>query len=106
MICYSSKNTSEYSILFQETVHTVFTTQNSEIFEGSHFAQTSSAQQLCSKKHECPYCHKTFGYKTNLVHHVRIHTGERPFKCKVCSKCFKRNESLKYHVLTTHKNCL
>ncbi|PRD30285.1 UNVERIFIED_CONTAM: zinc finger protein [Trichonephila clavipes] len=82
VLAWGCKLTSEL-VLFQETVHTVFTTRNSEIFEGSHFAQTSSAQQLCSKKHECSYCHKTFGNKTNLVHHVRIHTGERPFKCKV-----------------------
>ncbi|GFQ69656.1 hypothetical protein TNCT_656431 [Trichonephila clavata] len=56
-----------FKIFFQETVHTVFTTRNSEIFEGSHVAQTSSAQQWSYKKHECPYCHKICGTISDLI---------------------------------------
>ncbi|GFY57539.1 hypothetical protein TNIN_391391 [Trichonephila inaurata madagascariensis] len=54
---------------------------------------------------KCQFCGRTFNQKAHLVQHLRIHTGERPFKCSKCDKCFKRNESLRYHFMTVHGFC-
>ena len=39
---------------------------------------------------QCPYkgCGKFFKFKNNLVHHKKIHTGQKDFTCDYCTKRF------------------
>ncbi|XP_064091981.1 zinc finger and SCAN domain-containing protein 2-like isoform X3 [Macrobrachium nipponense] len=55
------------------------------------------------KPYCCPYCSAQFAQKGNLNNHVRTHTGEKPHMCTVCHRSFARNTHLKYHVLNVHK---
>ena len=45
----------------------------------------------------CKYCDKTFPKPSQLTRHVRVHTGERPFKCQDCSKSFNQKGALLIH---------
>lgn len=53
------------------------------------------------KNFQCPACKMAFSNNGQLKNHVRIHTGERPFKCNYldCNKTFTRNEELTRHKL-------
>ncbi|XP_015036874.2 zinc finger protein 888-like isoform X2 [Drosophila pseudoobscura] len=37
----------------------------------------------------CQVCGKLYGSKSALQIHLRLHTGERPFKCEICQQTFR-----------------
>ncbi|XP_013419033.1 early growth response protein 1-B [Lingula anatina] len=51
------------------------------------------------RRYQCPRCEVTCANKGQFKGHLRVHTGERPFKCDHfgCSRAFARNEELTRH---------
>jgi len=45
----------------------------------------------------CSTCGKSFKKPSDLIRHVRIHTGEKPFRCEHCSREFTVKSTLDSH---------
>ncbi|XP_013410837.1 zinc finger protein 91 [Lingula anatina] len=60
----------------------------------------SSIQQSRSKV-PCPDCGKHVAPRY-MESHLRVHTGELPFKCTQCSTCFSHVDTLRRHVYHVH----
>ncbi|XP_039297148.1 zinc finger protein 26-like [Nilaparvata lugens] len=71
---------------------------------GESFSNTRELNLHCrihtSGKHACKFCdYKTTG-KSQLISHLRTHTGERPFSCDLCNYKAKWKSQLISHLRT------
>ncbi|KXN65248.1 hypothetical protein CONCODRAFT_13233 [Conidiobolus coronatus NRRL 28638] len=63
-------------------------------------APIKKSQENLELKFKCKKCTKSFKRKNSLIRHERVHTGIKPFCCKVCNKKFTRKDILESHKLS------
>ena len=65
-------------------------------------------QPKSKNKYQCSCCGKGFQWKSHLDTHVRMRTGEKPFKCNYkngfCQKAFTQSNHLTKHINPKHND--
>ncbi|XP_005992652.1 early growth response protein 3 [Latimeria chalumnae] len=61
-----------------------------------------SKTPIHERPHACPAegCDRRFSRSDELTRHLRIHTGHKPFQCRICMRSFSRSDHLTTHIRT------
>lgn len=71
--------------------------------EGSGCASNVlNAAKVERKRHNCVVCGYSTRQRGHLNQHMRIHTGERPYRCGICFESFNVSSNLKRHFKMVH----
>ena len=78
-------------------------TQSSNLANHIHRIHSTTVEKIPRVKlHQCPHCPYSTKIITNFKSHIRTHTGEKPYPCTVCGRCFSLNASLNGHMQRIH----
>ncbi|CAD6195371.1 unnamed protein product [Caenorhabditis auriculariae] len=70
------------------------------VVDDNDLAEPAARRQVNLRKERCHYCNKVFTNRSNLIVHLRSHTGEKPYKCQLCPYACAQSSKLTRHMRT------
>ena len=87
-----------------ETKQQRLVSKNSQSQIGTAHKEKRTVAKDCPKVGKCPVCNKYIKFHNNndFKNHLKLHTGERKYKCVTCDKSFVSQSRLTYHKQNVH----
>uniref|UniRef100_A0A668VD26 C2H2-type domain-containing protein n=1 Tax=Oreochromis aureus TaxID=47969 RepID=A0A668VD26_OREAU len=79
---------------------------NTQLTKSGRPRKSAAGRQCKTPPHERPYacpaegCDRRFSRSDEVTRHVRVHTGQKPFQCRICMRSFSRSDHLTTHIRT------
>uniref|UniRef100_A0A915CQS1 C2H2-type domain-containing protein n=1 Tax=Ditylenchus dipsaci TaxID=166011 RepID=A0A915CQS1_9BILA len=70
------------------------------VVDDNDLAEPAARRNGKAKKDICSFCKKVFTNRSNLIVHLRSHTGEKPYKCQLCPYACAQSSKLTRHMRT------
>jgi hypothetical protein len=86
-----------WSTFFNVFVQTVQVWRNGVVGVWTGYLSQSQARVLF-----CGFCGYASSKSTDVTMHVRVHTGEKPFPCRICGRDFRRKHHMAMHLFGVH----
>ncbi|XP_023178872.2 zinc finger protein Xfin isoform X2 [Drosophila hydei] len=93
--CPSKYNRKDRLTAHVKKCHMAGTTGATAATDAKAMKNSTGAKQ--QKSFLCAFCGKAVSSSSNLIIHIRRHTGEKPFKCDYCDMAFPRSSDLQCH---------
>ncbi|XP_048855835.1 early growth response protein 4 [Brienomyrus brachyistius] len=92
------------SLLYSTLLPDTFSRSCTRIEKPARVRKSSSTSNGPAKEKpfSCPMenCDRRFSRSDELNRHIRIHTGHKPFQCRICLRSFSRSDHLTTHTRT------
>ena len=73
---------------------------DASLSDSEDFAESGDENGKEFGQNICHECKKVFQTKGSLNHHLKLHSGVKPFTCSECNRTFTYKHHLKYHMLS------
>uniref|UniRef100_A0A3P8T7A8 C2H2-type domain-containing protein n=1 Tax=Amphiprion percula TaxID=161767 RepID=A0A3P8T7A8_AMPPE len=99
--CFSDTYSILYSSLLPDSFAQSYTTRATKP-PRARKSPAASHGPAKEKPFTCPMesCDRRFSRSDELNRHIRIHTGHKPFQCRICLRSFSRSDHLTTHTRT------